>query len=137
MAASGGESPPADPIVVLLADLPGLFTEVLTAMIQGRGDLRLAGVFDHDPAALAMAAPSAQVLVVGGPPGRVDYGPAASYAPLLRVAPGLRIIVLATGDDVADLYWLGLCHWRQPVASTEQLADIVLGAVAIDAYKLP
>lgn len=133
MAAPSGESPSAEPIAVLLADLPGLFTEVLTAMIQGRSDLRLAGVFDHDPLALAVAAPSAQVLVVGGAPGQA---PVANYTPLLRAAPGLRIIVLATSDDIADLYWLGLCHWRQPVTSVEQLADIVCETAAIDAYKL-
>lgn len=132
MATCTGER--ASPIAVLLADLPGVLAALLAGVIAAEADLRLVGVVSRDPAALAVAARDADVLIVGGPPPPDEP---AAYTPLLRTRPELRIMVVTTHGDEADLYWMGLCHRRQPSASAPQLADAVRAACAVDPYRLP
>lgn len=108
----------SDRIRVLLADLPGVMSDLLSDVIRGQPDMTLVGMAQDGIDLLVAAGQGVDVVIMGAsqlspPPGICTH--------LLSEYPDLRILVLAQSGDQAALYWLGLRRQRVHVLSAQTL----------------
>jgi hypothetical protein len=97
--------PPADPIRVLVTDVPDLFYDNIAELVRAEPNLLLVGrVADRVELLLAVDA-GIDIVVIGAPHRKPPPGICSH---LLSEYPDLKVLVLAKDTGELDIYWRGL-----------------------------
>lgn len=105
MSASDNDAETSGPIRIVLANLRGVWEELLAHVIEGEADMRLVGRVDGQVEIMAAAGNAVDVLILGA--ARACPAPGIC-SHLLSEYPDLKILVMVTAGDQATLYWRGL-----------------------------
>src|SRR6266498_2488434 len=97
--------PPADPIRVLVTDVPDLFYSQIAELIRAEPDMLLVGRVAGRVELLLAADAGIEVVIIGAPQ-RIP--PPGIYTHLLSEYPDLKVLVLAIDTGELDMYWRGL-----------------------------
>ena len=118
------------PIRVLLANLAGVVAELMTQAIAQQQDMVLVGQVQGSVELLLAAQADVHIVVLGArradpPPGICSH--------LLTEFPHLRVVVLARGGQVGEMYWLGLRRRKLRQPSTSSLTSVIREAYRLNA----
>ena len=108
------------PIRILLANLQGLFAQLVLRAIEDQPNMVLAGQVEGQMEILVAARAGVDVVILGAPQLKPIPGICSH---LLNEFPHLKIMVLATHKDGAMGYWLGVRRCRIKMVSAATLLD--------------
>lgn len=114
--------PDATSIRILIADMPRVLADVVTAFIDQQPDMEVVGTVQGSLQILIAARSQADILIIGA---GADEGPPRICGHLLSQYPHIRILVLTTADNNANAYWLGVRHEQTPIRSARSLLDAI------------
>jgi hypothetical protein len=114
------EAPEGSTIRILLANLPGVFAQLVIQAIEAQPDMIIMGQVEGEIDMLRAVKGGTDILVLGAPtltpvPGICSH--------LLNEYPHLKIMLLGTQEEGAVGYWLGVKRCRIKTVSADSLLD--------------
>jgi hypothetical protein len=97
--------PPADPIRVLVTDIPDLFYNKIAELVRAEPNLQLVGRVTGRVELLLAVDDRIAIVIIGAPHRKPPPGICSH---LLSEYPDLKILVLAEDTGELDIYWRGL-----------------------------
>lgn len=114
--------PETTTIRVLIADMPRVLADMVTAFIDQQPDMEVVGTVEGSVQILIAARRQTDILIIGG---QAEAGPPRICGHLLNQYPHIRILVLGTADNTARAYWLGLRQRQTTIRSARSLLESI------------